>query len=119
MPSWCSQLDRRALLAMTTGGRNRLLHPEQVECIGAVIRTRDQGQGCTLEIGPLTDYDRTMDATKDPLPPGTLESLARSKAQIEAGQTVPMESFLSRLRASIARMEARQAERAKRAVRKA
>ena len=44
------------------------------------------------------------------------ESLARSRAQIEAGETVPIEPVLERLRASLARMEDR---RAKRAVRKA
>ncbi len=49
-----------------------------------------------------------------------LEALARSKAQIEAGQTVPLEPFLDRLRASIARMKAKkQAEQEPRATRKA
>jgi len=33
-------------------------------------------------------------------------SLARSEAQIAAGQTVPLEPVLDRLRASIARMQA-------------
>lgn len=44
----------------------------------------------------------------------TLESitaaLERSEAQIAAGQTVPLEPVLARLRASVARMETRQAE---------
>jgi hypothetical protein len=37
-------------------------------------------------------------------------ALARSEAQLAAGQTVPLEPILARLRASIARMEARQAQ---------
>jgi hypothetical protein len=47
-----------------------------------------------------------------------LESLARSKAQIEAGQTVPLEPVLERLRASIARMDARRDEQTKQQARK-
>jgi hypothetical protein len=60
-----------------------------------------------------------MDGTKDHIPAGWLESLARSKVQIEAGQTVPMERFLERLRASVARMEARLTKKATRPTRKA
>jgi hypothetical protein len=60
-----------------------------------------------------------MDGSKDDMPKGWLESLARSKAQIEAGQTVQMEPVLGRLRSSIARMEARRAEKAKQTARKA
>jgi hypothetical protein len=37
------------------------------------------------------------------------ESLLRSKAQIAAGETVPLEPALDRLRASIGRMEAKRA----------
>jgi len=37
-------------------------------------------------------------------------ALERSEAQIAAGQTVPPEPILARLRGSIARMETRQAE---------
>lgn len=40
-------------------------------------------------------------------PAGWLEALARSEAQIAAGQTMPLEPVLNRLRASIARMKAR------------
>ena len=44
----------------------------------------------------------------------TLESLTaaleRSEAQLAAGQTVPIEPILARLRASVGRMEARQAK---------
>jgi hypothetical protein len=49
-----------------------------------------------------------MDATGDNTPRGWIDSLARGKAEIEAGRSVPMEPFLDRLRASIARMKARQ-----------
>jgi len=46
-----------------------------------------------------------------PAPSGWIESLERSKAQIEAGQVVPVEPVLERLRTSAARMEARQMKR--------
>lgn len=47
-----------------------------------------------------------MNAKFDKLPPGWIvESLDRSEAQIAAGQTVPLEPVLDRLRASIARMQ--------------
>ncbi len=36
-----------------------------------------------------------------------MRSLERSKAQVEAGTTVPLEPALDRLRASIARMKAK------------
>ena len=41
-----------------------------------------------------------------PVPESIAASLARSDAQIAAGQTVPLEPVLDRLRASIARMQA-------------
>jgi hypothetical protein len=41
-------------------------------------------------------------------PDWLVKSLAESEAQIEAGMRVPLEPFLDRLRASIARMESRQ-----------
>jgi len=40
-----------------------------------------------------------------PVPESIAESLARSEAQIAAGETVPLEPVLDRLRASIARMQ--------------
>jgi len=49
-----------------------------------------------------------MDAIEDNTPRGWLDSLARGKAEIEAGKSVPLEPFLERLRASIARMKTRQ-----------
>jgi hypothetical protein len=46
-------------------------------------------------------------------PPGWIEALEDCKAQIAAGQTVPLEPVLGRLQASIDRMEARRAARTK------
>ncbi len=47
-----------------------------------------------------------MDDQGDPKAPAwMLESLERSQAQIEAGQTVPPDRVLDRLRASIERMQ--------------
>ena len=45
-------------------------------------------------------------------PAGWVESLDRSKAQIEAGQTVPVEPALQRLRDSLARMDAKRSKQA-------
>jgi hypothetical protein len=57
-----------------------------------------------------------MDTEPDKLPPSwMLESLDRSEAQIAAGQTVPLEPVLDRLRASIARMKAGQGPRRRKA----
>ncbi|MBI1208029.1 MAG: hypothetical protein GC191_12170 [Azospirillum sp.] len=41
-----------------------------------------------------------------PVPESIAASLARSEAQVAAGQIVPIEPVLDRLRASIARMQA-------------
>ena len=41
-----------------------------------------------------------------PVPEQIAASLARSEARIAAGQTVPLEPVLDRLRASIARLQA-------------
>lgn len=43
---------------------------------------------------------------QDQIPAGWTASLAQSKAEIEAGQTVPWEPILNELRASIGRMKA-------------
>ena len=53
-------------------------------------------------------YGRRMNYTSPdkPVPESIAASLARSEAQIAAGQTVPLEPVLDRLRASIARMQA-------------
>jgi hypothetical protein len=45
-------------------------------------------------------------APDKPVPESIAASLARSEAQIAAGQTVPLEPVLDRLRSSIARMQA-------------
>jgi hypothetical protein len=61
-----------------------------------------------------------MDAIVDKTPPGWLvESLERSEAQIAAGETVPLEPVLDRLRASIARMRDKRVKAEPRAARKA
>jgi PHD/YefM family antitoxin component YafN of YafNO toxin-antitoxin module len=48
----------------------------------------------------------------DPLPiapPGWLEALAESEAELAAGKTVPSEPIMQRLRETIARLEAKRA----------
>jgi len=61
-----------------------------------------------------------MDAALNKTPPDWMvEALERSEAQIAAGQTVPLEPVLERLRASIARMSAAQAPTEPRRARKA
>ncbi len=64
-------------------------------------------------------YLRTMHSTDDRTQAGWHESLERSKAQIDAGQTVPLAPFLERLRVSIARMKSRPKEQEPPARRKA
>ncbi len=54
-----------------------------------------------------------MNAVDKTPPRWLVEVLERSEAQIAAGQTVPMEPVLDRLRASIARMKAGQTEQTK------
>jgi hypothetical protein len=61
-----------------------------------------------------------MDTNENNKAPGWLvESLERSEAQIAAGQIVPLEPVLDRLRASIARMRAGEARPARKTARKA
>jgi len=48
-----------------------------------------------------------------PIPESITASLARSEAQIAAGQTVPLEPVLDRLRSSIARMQNAEDEKPK------
>ncbi len=65
----------------------------------------------TLEMRCLLAYIPDMDAAVNKTPPDWMvESLERSEAQIAAGQAVPLEPVLDRLRASIARMKAAQAQ---------
>ncbi len=66
-------------------------------------------ESAKLEIRTQRAYLYAMNENKAPT--SWTESLDRSKEQIEAGQAVPMEGFLDRLRASIARMETRLSER--------
>jgi hypothetical protein len=69
---------------------------------------------------PPPTYGLVVDTVPDKNPPGWLaESLERSEAQIAAGQTVPIEPVLDRLRASIARMKAGTSEAEQKIVRKA
>ncbi len=62
----------------------------------------------TLEIRFLLAYIPGMAAAVNKTPPNWIvESLERSEAQIAAGQTVPLEPVLDRLRASMARMKSK------------
>jgi len=52
-----------------------------------------------------------MSNTKKHTPPADwLDDIAESEVQLAAGQIVPIEPVLERIRAGIARMEAKQAE---------
>ncbi len=63
-----------------------------------------------LEPGATAAYCPSMVETspETPAPAGWHESLARSKAQIAAGRSVPLLPILDRLRASAERLEAEQ-----------
>ena len=63
-----------------------------------------------LETGTSGSYCLWMveNTTPAPAPVGWQESLARSKAQIAAGESVPLLPMLDRLRASAERLEAEQ-----------
>ena len=60
-------------------------------------------------------YNLRMNYTSPdkPVPESIAASLARSEAQIAAGQTVPLEPVLDRLRASITRMQQAEDEKLK------
>jgi hypothetical protein len=61
--------------------------------------------GCPGRVGLW--YYLVMNYTPpEPVPESIAASLARGEAQIAAGQTVPLEPVLDRLRSSIARMQA-------------
>ena len=60
-----------------------------------------------MRYSPGMDHD---DTAPRPAPAGWLETLERSEADLAAGHTVPLEPVLARMRESIKRMEARQAE---------
>ncbi len=63
-----------------------------------------------LEPGATAAYCPSMVETspETPAPAGWHESLARSKTQIAAGQSIPLLPVLDRLRASAERLEAEQ-----------
>jgi len=70
---------------------------------------REVGQAvhAALETRPVLAHSPAMDTVSDKTPPGWVtESLERSEARIESGQTVPIDPLLNRLRTSIARMKA-------------
>ena len=54
-------------------------------------------------------YASPQQETANAVPARLMESLERSKAQAEAGETVPAGPILDELRASIARMKAKRA----------
>ena len=68
-----------------------------------------------VESDPLLWYKGIMNYTSPdkPVPESIAASLARSEAQIAAGQTVPLEPVLDRLRSSIARMQQAEDEKLK------
>jgi hypothetical protein len=59
--------------------------------------------------GDLRGFQGIVFSDDGVLPAGLIEQLELSKAQIAAGHTVPLEPVLERMRAVLARMEARQA----------
>jgi len=66
------------------------------------------GAGFAVETGRFLWYKGIMNCTSPakPVPESIAASLARSEAQIAAGQAVPLKPVLDRLRASINRMKA-------------
>ncbi len=69
-------------------------YPTRAELLELEMR-RDKAYSCVMTDQP------------NQAPNTVVDSLARSKAQIEAGEAVPMQPVLDRLRDSIARMDAR------------
>jgi hypothetical protein len=59
----------------------------------------------------VTSYSTSRPKAAGTVPAALVESLERSKAQVEAGLSVPLEPALDRLRASIARMKGKRAEK--------
>jgi hypothetical protein len=58
-----------------------------------------------LEVRANGAYPSAMDDSSPLPPPGWLEALAESEAQLAAGQTVPSEPIMQRLRETIARLD--------------
>ncbi len=57
-----------------------------------------------------------MDAVADKTPPGWLEILEESEAELAAGLTVPGDEVMRELHESIARLESKQANKPRRKV---
>ncbi len=77
--------------------------------LGGVVAQRKQIgllPGVPMRYPPRVDHD---DTTTRPLPAGWLDAMDESDAQLAAGQTVPLEPVLERMRDSIKRTEARRA----------
>jgi hypothetical protein len=86
-------------------------HGRSIEIIGLFLLRNSVAEWVPVFHSPaqgLLWYYRVMNYTSPnkPVPESIAASLARSEAQIAAGQTVPLESVLDRLRSSIARMQA-------------
>jgi hypothetical protein len=93
-----------------------LKHGRAVEIIGlccCIIPLHNGSLILPVEFDPLLWYKGAMNYTSPdkPVPESIAASLARSEAQIAAGQTVPLEPVLDRLRASIDRMQKAEAEK--------
>lgn len=65
-----------------------------------------------LELPPPVHYSHAMSDPTNHRPTDWLADLEISEAQLAAGQTVGIEPALQRLRASIARLEAKPADKA-------
>lgn len=76
---------------------------------------RAQGDYITAmsRISPNLENPPAAPAESAKAPSGWVESLERSEAQLARGETVPLEPVLDRLRATIARMEAKRGGAAK------
>lgn len=87
---------------------------------GAWPRPKQPAIPARLGMRPIPAHTESMDAVPDRTPPGWLaELLERSEEQIAAGQTVPLEPVLNRLRASIDRIKGKRQTPALRTAHKA
>lgn len=73
------------------------------------FRSATRGAHSGLEFRPNHAYPDVMDDPLPLAPPGWLEALAESEAELAAGLTVPSEPIMQRLRETIARLEAKRA----------
>lgn len=76
--------------------------------IGRLFKQYVPGPG--LDFPPPPPYSLPMTSPTARTLESLTAALERSEAQLAAGQTVPLEPVVARLRASIARMESRQAK---------